>query len=210
MTAARWTALAAMLLLAAGCIGGDSSTDLRAIAPPMPDPGTINAVIEIPAGTSDKWQVSSHTGALEWEIENGAPRVVDYLAYPANYGMIPGTVLPPELGGDGDPLDVIVLGPALARGSLARARPIGVLRMTDDGRRDDKIIAVPVGGPMSSVTDLDSLESRYPGVLTILQTWFSHYKGPGRVELGPPGDTSDALAIVREAAGYPELSAENR
>ena len=45
------------------------------------------------------------------------PREVKYLGYPGNYGMIPRTLLPKELGGDGDPLDVIVLGPAVERGS---------------------------------------------------------------------------------------------
>ena len=78
--------------------------------------GTINVVIEIPAGTAAKWEVDKRDGALRWEIEDGRPRVVRYLGYPGNYGMVPRTLLPEEVGGDGDALDVLVLGPALEHG----------------------------------------------------------------------------------------------
>ena len=47
--------------------------------------GTINAVVEIPAGTTAKWQVSKRDGTLEWEFLNGKPRIVEYLPYPGNY-----------------------------------------------------------------------------------------------------------------------------
>jgi inorganic pyrophosphatase len=56
--------------------------------------------------------------------------------------VIPGTFLPTDLGGDCDPLDVIVLGDANSRGEVICARLIGVLRMTDDGEQDDKLISV--------------------------------------------------------------------
>jgi len=51
--------------------------------------GTLNAVIEIPAGTNAKWEVDSKTGILSWEIKDGKPRMVKYLGYPGNYGMVP-------------------------------------------------------------------------------------------------------------------------
>ena len=53
-------------------------------------------MVEIPAGSNDKWEVDKTSGALYWEQEDGKPRVVQYLAYPGNYGMIPRTSLPHE------------------------------------------------------------------------------------------------------------------
>ena len=77
------------------------------------DDGDINVVVEIPTGSVQKWEVDKTSGNLKWEFVDGKPREVKYLGYPGNYGMIPRTLLPKELGGDGDPLDVIVLGPAV-------------------------------------------------------------------------------------------------
>jgi inorganic pyrophosphatase len=164
--------------------------------------GLIHFVVEIPAGTNDKWEVDKSTGGLHWEQKDGRPRVVQYLAYPGNYGMIPSTSLPYERGGDGDPLDVLLLGPAVERGSVVFARPIGVLRLLDNGERDDKIIAVQAEGPLSDVHDLASLDAKYHGVRTIIETWFANYKGPGRIESGGFGDAAQALSIVLEASRY--------
>jgi inorganic pyrophosphatase len=86
--------------------------------------GNINVVIEIPTGTTAKWEVEKSTGHLKWEFVDGVPREVSYLGYPGNYGMIPRTLLPKELGGDGDPLDVIVLGPAVKRGTVLKTKII--------------------------------------------------------------------------------------
>jgi len=164
----------------------------------------VNVVVEIPAGTNDKWEVDKSSGSLHWEQKDGKPRVVQYLAYPANYGMIPRTSLPYEIGGDGDPLDVLLLGPELARGAVVQARPIGVLHLIDDDERDDKILAVPVAGPLSDVTDLAALDARYPGIRQIVETWFTHYKGPGRTTSAGFGDAVEAVAVVREANRYYE------
>ncbi len=77
---------------------------------PVNRDGTINVVVEIPTGTTAKWEVTKPDGKLQWEFKRGKPRVVKYLGYPGNYGMLPRTLLAKEDGGDGDPLDVIVLG----------------------------------------------------------------------------------------------------
>lgn len=173
------------------------------------DPGLVHVVVEIPAGTNDKWEVDKASGSLRWEHEDGRPRVVQYLAYPANYGMIPRTSLPHEIGGDGDPLDVLLLGPQVDRGAVVRGRPIGVLRLMDSGERDDKILAVPVDGPFSDVADLETLDSHYPGARQIVETWFIHYKGPARVTSVGFGDSADAMAVVHEASRYFEETARS-
>lgn len=156
-----------------------------------------HAVVEIPAGTSAKWMVDHDTGRLVWERRPGGERrVVQYLAYPVNYGIVPGT-----LGGDGDPLDVLVLGPALPRGSVWAVRPVGVLRLTDDGERDDKILAVRPGAPLGDATGLAALRRQYPGITQILETWFTRYKGAaGDLRSGGYGDGAEARRIIRQAA----------
>jgi inorganic pyrophosphatase len=203
---------AALVALALGCAAlGTPATDPHTIRgernfvsgyPALRADGHLNAVIEIPAGTNAKWETIKSGEVMRWERKDGALRVVRYLPYPANYGMIPGTLLPDSAGGDGDPLDVVVLGPSLARGSVVVARPVGVLRLTDDGERDDKILAVIAGGPLADAQDLADLDAHYPGVTTILETWFTRYKGPGRTESRGFGDRAEALRVLEQAAGF--------
>ena len=123
--------------------------------------GTIRAIVEIPTGTSAKWEVSKEEpNAVYWEYKDNAPRIVNYLGYPGNYGAIPGTALPKELGGDGDPLDVIILGQAVPRGEIADVRLIGVLKMLDGGEQDDKLIAVLTeDSPFSGIESMAQLLS---------------------------------------------------
>jgi inorganic pyrophosphatase len=161
--------------------------------------GSVNALVEIPAGTGAKWELRKADGALVWEIQDGRPRVVQFLAYPANYGVIPRTLLATEDGGDGDPVDVLVLGSALPRGSVVRVRPIGVLRMLDQGDRDDKLLAVSADSPFADVRDVAELDARFPGVTAILETWFASYKGLGEVETRGFGGADEADATLGRA-----------
>ena len=151
--------------------------------------GSINVVVEIPTGTVAKWEVTKPDGILKWEFKNGAPRVVKYLGYPGNYGMLPRTLLSKERGGDGDPLDVIVLGEALPRGSVVKAKVIGVLKLLDGGEQDDKIVAVAMSSPLAAIDNPQQMNEKFPGVLTIVKIWFESYKGPGKLKsdgyLGP-------------------------
>ena len=160
--------------------------------------GTINVVVEIPSGTTAKWEVEDD-GVMRWEFKKGKPRVVQYLPYPGNYGMVPRTLLPKELGGDGDPLDVIVLGDAAARGAVVKARVIGVLKMLDDGEQDDKLIAVIEGSPLAAASNLQELNAKFPGVTAIVETWFGNYKGPGEIETAGYAGTSTAMGVLRAA-----------
>ncbi len=160
--------------------------------------GTVNAVIEIPAGTTAKYETTKDTGMLELEQKNGKPRFVQYLGYPCNYGLIPRSMLPKSKGGDGDPLDVCVLGPTVPIGSVVKARPIGILTLLDNGEIDDKVVLVMQSGPFAKVSSLADLDKRFPGVTTIIQTWFTHYKGfgkDGKLQLTSPGFQGRAVAI---------------
>ncbi len=107
------------------------------------------AVIEIAKGSKVKYELDKETGMISFD------RLLHTsMMYPANYGFIPRT-----LGGDGDPLDVLVLtSEPLMPGVLVQARPIGVIKMIDDGEPDEKIVAVATGDPfyknVSSYKDL--------------------------------------------------------
>jgi inorganic pyrophosphatase len=162
--------------------------------------GTVNAVVEIPTGTTGKFEVDEADGWLRWALdrEDGSRREIDYLAYPVNYGMIPRT-----LAADGDPLDVLVLGRGIERASVVRTRIIGVLEMAHDGTRDDKLIAVPLDAAwrngFSRLHELDELDRAYPEARTILALWFSNYWGAGATEVVGWGDAAEANRILDEA-----------
>ena len=146
---------------------------------------SINVVIEIPSGTNEKWEVSKDGMQIELEFNNGIPRQINYLGYPANYGFIPKTLLPLSEQGDGDAVDVVLLGPKLDRGSVVKAEVISMLVMFDNGQIDNKIIAVLENSKFSnSTSSVDFFRKKYPGLLDIIQLWFTNYKGVNLVIKG--------------------------
>jgi len=165
----------------------------------LTEEGLLNAVIEIPAGSNQKWEVEKETGHLAWEIRDDSPRVIQYLPYPANYGMVPQTWLPETLGGDDDPLDIFVIGPALERGSVVSARLIGVIRMLDSGEQDDKLIAIDPNSWFDTVHSFNDLQEQFPGISEILTSWLQNYKGKGFVEIEGIGDEMEASNILEKS-----------
>ena len=174
--------------------------------PAFNNDGLVNVVVEIPAGCNQKWEVDKETGYLEWErVGYDSLRVVKYLPYPANYGMIPRTWLPVNKGGDDDPLDIFLLGQAVERGSVVPAKIIGVIKMLDKGLQDDKLIAVPVDGIFSEISTLGQIYIAYPGVIEIIKIWLSSYKGEGFVEIQGVQDEIEATVILKNASEAYEL-----
>ena len=108
------------------------------INPKRITPEDFIAVIEIPKGSKKKYELDKETGLI----------ILDRILYtsthyPCNYGFIPRTY-----GDDGDPLDVLVLcSEALQPLSLVQCYPIGVITMKDNGKFDEKIIAIPFHDP---------------------------------------------------------------
>lgn len=161
----------------------------------------INVVIEIPAGTNQKWEVNKATGQIEWEqITPDSFRVINYLPYPANYGFVPQTLLPQASGGDGDPVDVFVLGERIERGNVVPCKIIGFIEMTDNGEYDSKLIAIPVQSHWKKIKTLNELNQHYPGVMDILRTWLLNYKGTRKVRILSENDEKHALNSIHE--GY--------
>jgi len=157
------------------------------------------AIIEIPAGTLDKYELNKKTNSIEHEHKNGKPRVVQYSAYPANYGYIPNTLLSKENGGDGDPVDVFVLGAAVDRESELSVKIIGALKLLDKGEQDDKLIAVSPNTPFWNLNSMAELNANFPGVSVILETWLSNYKGKGKMLSQGFIEQKAALEILERA-----------
>ena len=166
------------------------------------DDGNVNALIEIPAGTLEKWEYNKNTKDIELELINNKPRIISYLGYPANYGMIPKTLLPKENGGDGDPLDIVVIGPTEPRGSIVKCKIIGVLYLIDDFEQDDKLIAISSKSNLENINSIADLDNNYNGISKILEIWFTNYKKGGNIESRGYGNSINALNILAVSRNY--------
>ena len=113
--------------------------------------------------------------------------------------MIPRTLLSKENGGDGDPLDILVLGPPAERGSVVKCKIIGVLFLMDRGEQDDKLIAVSDNSPLYDVQDISDLNKNYNGISEIIALWFTNYKGVNKMESKGFGSKEIAEDLLRDA-----------
>src|SRR5260221_7650847 len=128
-------------------------------------PAEFTTLIEIPMGSSVKYELDKRTGLLRLD------RILySAVYYPANYGFIPQTYAEDE-----DPLDVLVLcQEAVAPMTLVTARAIGLMTMIDSGKRDHKILAVAIGDPeFNSFREAAELP---PHRLNMLRRFFQAHK----------------------------------
>ena len=172
--------------------------------------GNVQAVIEVPAGRTEKWEVDKKDGNLKWKFKKGKPRIVKYIGYPGNYGMVPRTLLPKKFGGDGDPLDIILLGPPLNLGDVVSAKLIGVLKLLDNGEQDDKLIAVQMNSPLNKSNSLKELGEQFPGIKEILEQWFANYKGNEKIQSNGFRNLEEAEKILQEASEQFEKAASKK
>src|SRR4051812_22205843 len=124
-------------------------------------PQEFNALVEIPMGSSVKYELDKRTGLLRLD------RILySAVYYPANYGFIPQTYAE-----DDDPLDVLVLcQEAVAPMTLVTARAIGLMTMIDAGKKDHKVLAVATEDPeYNGFRDAVELPARR---LTMLRRFF--------------------------------------
>ena len=128
-------------------------------------PSAFTAVVEIPLGSSNKYELDKKSGLLKLD------RVLhSAVFYPANYGFIPQT-----MADDGDPLDVLILSsdPVYPM-TLVSARPIGVMTMVDQDELDYKIIAVGISDPeYNTYHDVHELPRHR---LAVIRRFFEDYK----------------------------------
>ena len=128
-------------------------------------PDRVNAVIEIPHGSVNKYEYDKKLHVFRLDRTLYSP-----VHYPGDYGFIPST-----LGRDGDPLDVLVLvdEPSFP-GCVIEVRPIGVLRMVDQGKGDEKILAVVESDP--TYRQIKDYGQVFPHQLREIEHFFSIYK----------------------------------
>lgn len=158
--------------------------------------GNYNMVVEIPAGTVEKWEVAKKNDrVMKIQLKKGKPRIVKYLPYPGNYGFIPQTIVSEEKGGDGDPVDVLLLSPTVKRGTI-KVRIIGCLKYLDRGEIDDKLLAVPLDGTFSNIRDISGLLLSFPGAVQIVKLWFDGYKDPGKMVFMGYGSAAEAREMI--------------
>ena len=153
-------------------------------------PEDFICVIEISKGSKKKYELDKETGYI----------ILDRILYtsthyPANYGFIPRTY-----GDDEDPLDVLLLcSEPLEPMSLVRAYPIGVIKMVDNGRNDEKIIAIPYNDPnYNNYKDITDLPMH---IFEEMRHFFSVYKNLENKEtaVNEVLPRSEALRIINEA-----------
>lgn len=143
-------------------------TGIHQLSPGPNAPYDVHVVIEI----------SQDSGSIKYEIDkdSGLLMVDRYLKtsmhYPCDYGFIPKT-----LSEDGDPVDVLVVSPfKIQAGAVTRARPIGLLRMTDESGKDAKILAVPVTKLTPCYQHIQSPHDLGEHFLSAIKHFFEHYK----------------------------------
>lgn len=145
----------------------------------------FQVVVEIPAGTNKKLEFQKDSREFSAELVDGKERMVHFLPYPGNYGFIPSTLMEESRGGDGDPLDVLLIAESLPTGSVVEAIPIGTLLLKDRGELDTKIIAVPLDSSLRVLpaANYQDLLMEYDPARRIIEEWFLYYKGYGQTEL---------------------------
>lgn len=125
----------------------------------------MNVIIEIPKFSKNKYEIDKETGIIALD------RVMHTAQdYPFDYGFVPQTLFD-----DGDALDVVVLTTyPLMPGILVKVRPVAIMEMTDNGERDDKVVAVPVDDPrFSDIQDITDLNKHFVKEMT---HFFETYK----------------------------------
>lgn len=182
---------AGMALMASATLAANTVLHPFFAAQPGNAPDEAHLAVEIPAGSFTKYEIKDD-GLVYVDRFQSMP-----VAYPANYGSMPRT-----LAGDNDPLDALVLTrEPLHPGVIVRFRPIGYLKMIDDGEHDEKVIGVPTDkvdptyAAIRDLSDLPAIERQR------IEAFFRVYKdlpqGRNPVQLDGWGDAAAARALIR-------------
>ena len=160
------------------------------ISPKRIKPEDFMCVIEISKGSKKKYELDKETGYIMLD------RILyTSTRYPANYGFIPRTY-----GDDNDPLDVLLLcSEKLEPMTLVRAYPIGVITMIDNGRNDEKIIAIPFSDPnYNCYNDIDDLPEH---IFDEMRHFFEVYKNLENKEtaVDDVANRDTALQVIADA-----------
>jgi inorganic pyrophosphatase len=153
-------------------------------------PDVVRMIVEIPKGSSNKYEYDATLGAFRLDRVLYSP-----VHYPGDYGFIPGT-----LASDGDPMDVLALieEPTFT-GCVVEVRPVGVLNMVDQEQKDQKIVAVLNRDPRYQ--QIHTLDQIFPHLRREIEHFFNIYKeleGRETSTLGW-GDPIEARNVIAES-----------
>lgn len=153
------------------------------VSPGTNIPSVVNAIVEIPKGRRSKFEVDKATGLMKLDRY-----LFSSSHYPGDYGFIPQT-----LADDGDALDIVVMvNEPTFSGCLIEARVVGLFKMTDRGRNDYKVLAVPNSDPLfAEFTQLESVPKHF---LREVEHFFATYKQLEGVKIETQGWDSAAAA----------------
>lgn len=149
----------------------------------------VHALIEIPLGSKNKYEIDKKTGRILLDRVLYAAMI-----YPAEYGIIEQTLAP-----DGDPLDILVIcNDPTFPGCVVPARVLGYLSMVDGGKVDYKLISVVDCDPRYA--DVQELSDLSPFVLKEISNFFANYKvlQGVTVEVGDYHSKAEAIEIIRQ------------
>ena len=168
--------------------------NLNAIPIGKNPPDDLNVVIEVAIGGEPiKYEMNKEAGTLFVDRFLYTP-----MRYPGNYGFVPHT-----LSDDGDPIDVLVANTRpIVPGAVINVRPIGVLKMEDDGGGDEKIIAVPSPKLTKRYVNVHTITDLPQITLDQIRHFFEHYKDlePGKwVKVLGWGGADEAKGLIRDA-----------
>ncbi len=164
--------------------------DLSKVPAGKGPPADINVVIEIPQGSSVKYELDKDSGMVEVDRFLFTP-----MYYPLNYGFVPNT-----LSEDEDPTDVLVVSrEPVYPGSVLRSRPVGVLEMEDEDGVDAKILAVPHEKVDNNYVGIQEVTELSEALRNAIKHFFERYKDlePGKwTEIRDWKGASEARAII--------------
>ena len=154
-------------------------------------PDDVNVIVEVAIGGEPiKYEMDKAAGTIFVDRFLYTP-----MRYPGNYGFIPHT-----LSEDGDPIDVLIANTRpIVPGAYISVRPVGVLKMEDDGGGDEKIIAVPSPKLTQRYAGIYNYTDLPPITLEQIQHFFEHYKDlePGKwVKMKGWGDAAEAKRMI--------------
>jgi inorganic pyrophosphatase len=166
-------------------------TNLNSAGPGKNAPDEINVVIEIPKGSSIKYEINPESGIIYVDRKLSTSMI-----YPGNYGFVPQTKTE-----DGDPVDVLIMdSESLIPTCIAAARPVGVLLTEDQNGKDSKIIAVPAADEIFS--DIRDIKDIAESVCRQIEHFFEHHKELEKgkfIKIIGWGGREPALRIIEDA-----------
>lgn len=167
--------------------------DISKLTPGDKAPEEVIVFIEISEGTPIKFEIDKDSGVVMVDRFLPTP-----MAFPVNYGFIPGT-----LAEDGDPMDVLLLANyPVPTGCGIKARVIGMLEMEDEAGVDTKILAVPIKKVDPFYAEVESVEDLPAVKRKQIKHFFDHYKDleEGKwVKTGEYLDKNSACEAVKKA-----------